>query len=216
MTPAGDLGAEVEAAGWWDELNRLDLAVYAAIAATSTPTLDYAFRRLSKAADYSKLWLASAALLATTGGAGGRRAAVNGLASTGLTSAIVNLVLKPLGGRRRPDRDTHQVPVARQVEMPRTTSFPSGHSASASAFAAGVATASPGAGIPLSALAALVAYSRVHTGVHYPLDAVGGSVTGAALAPLTVAALERCRRRYDATRHPHSQRRRPHLKLERR
>lgn len=77
-----------------------------------------------------------------------------GVASVGLTSAIVNLVLKPLGGRRRPDRDTHQVPVARQVAMP-----------------------------------------RVHTGVHYPLDAVAGSVSGVALAPLAVAALERCRRR---------------------
>jgi membrane-associated phospholipid phosphatase len=195
VTSPPDLGAETEPVGWWGEVNRLDLAVYAAIAATSTPTLDRAFRRLSKAADYSKLWLASAALLATTGGAGGRRAAVNGLASTGLTSAIVNLVLKPLGGRRRPDRDTHQVPVARQVQMPRTTSFPSGHSASASAFAAGVATASPAVGIPLSALAALVAYSRVHTGVHYPLDAIAGSVTGVALAPVAVAALERCRRR---------------------
>jgi membrane-associated phospholipid phosphatase len=189
------MGAETEPVGWWGEVNRLDLAVYAAIAATSTPTLDREFRRLSNAADHSKLWLASAALLAATGGAGGQRAAVNGLASTGLTSAIVNLVLKPLGGRRRPDRDTHRVPVARQVAMPRTTSFPSGHSASASAFAAGVATASPALGIPLSALAALVAYSRVHTGVHYPLDAIAGSVTGVALAPLAVAAVERCRRR---------------------
>ena len=79
--------------------------------------------------------------------------------------------------------------------MPRSTSFPSGHSASAFAFATGAATASPAAGIPLSALAALVAYSRVHTGVHYPLDAIAGSVSGVALAPLAVAALERCRRR---------------------
>jgi membrane-associated phospholipid phosphatase len=195
VTSPPDPGTENELEGWWGEVNRLDLAVYAAIAATPTPTLDRAFRRLSEAADHSKLWLASAALLAANGGADGRRAAVNGLASTGLTSAIVNLVLKPLGGRRRPDRDTHRVPVARQVAMPRTTSFPSGHSASASAFAAGVATASPALGIPLSALAALVAYSRVHTGVHYPLDAIAGSVTGVALAPLAVAAVERCRRR---------------------
>ena len=196
MTSPPDPASETEA-GWWGEVNRLDLAVYAAIAATPTPTLDRAFRRLSKAADYSKLWLASAALLATTGGAAGRRAAVNGVASVGLTSAIVNLVLKPLGARRRPDRDTHQVPVARQVAMPRSTSFPSGHSASAFAFATGVATAAPAAGIPLSALAALVAYSRVHTGVHYPLDAIAGSVSGVALAPLAIAALER-RRQSDA------------------
>ena len=77
--------------------------------------------------------------------------------------------------------------------MPRSTSFPSGHSASAFAFATGVAAAAPAAGIPLSALAALVAYSRVHTGVHYPVDALVGSVTGGALAPLAVGALERCR-----------------------
>jgi undecaprenyl-diphosphatase len=193
MTSLLDPASETEPAGWWSEVDRLDLAAYAAIAATPTPTLDRAFRRLSRAADYSKLWLASAALLAATGGVSGRRAAVNGLAATGLTSAVVNLVLKPLGRRRRPDRDLHRVPIARQVEMPRSTSFPSGHSASAFAFAAGVASVSPAAGIPLSALAALVAYSRVHTGVHYPVDAVVGSVTGGALAPLAVGALERCR-----------------------
>ena len=198
MTSLPNPASDTEPAGWWSEVNRLDLAVYAAIAATPTPTLDRAFRRLSHAADYSKLWLASAALLAASGGAAGRRAAVNGLASVGLTSAIVNVVLKPLGGRRRPDRDTHGVPVARQVAMPSSTSFPSGHSASAFAFATGVATASPAAGIPLSALAALVAYSRVHTGVHYPLDAIAGSVSGVALAPLAVAALEHWRQPSDA------------------
>ena len=195
MTSPSDQTGDPAPPGWWGEVTGLDLAVYAAIAATPTPTLDRAFRRLSRAADYSKLWLASAAVLASTGGAGGKRAAANGLASVALTSAIVNLVLKPLGGRRRPDRDTHHVPVARQVAMPTTTSFPSGHSASAFAFTTGVSAASPPAGIPLSALAALVAYSRVHTGVHYPLDAIAGSVAGVSLAPLAVAALERLRHR---------------------
>jgi undecaprenyl-diphosphatase len=79
--------------------------------------------------------------------------------------------------------------------MPRTTSFPSGHAASAFAFATGVATAAPEAGFPLSAAAALVAYSRVHTGVHYPVDVIAGSVTGAAMAPLAIAAVERRRPR---------------------
>jgi undecaprenyl-diphosphatase len=60
--------------GWWGELNRLDLAVYVAVAATTTPTLDRVFRWLSRAADHSKLWIASAAVLATVDGAGGRRA----------------------------------------------------------------------------------------------------------------------------------------------
>lgn len=181
--------------GWQQELGRIDLAVYAAIAATPSPTLDRAFRRISRAADHSKLWLATAAGLAVAGGPRGRRAAVNGLASTAVTSAVVNLALKPLGGRTRPDRELHEVPIARHVRMPRTTSFPSGHAASASAFATGVATASPAMGIPLSAVAALVGYSRVHTGVHYPVDVIVGSVTGAALSPLAVAAVERRRQR---------------------
>jgi undecaprenyl-diphosphatase len=180
----------------WDELSELDHAVYAAIAKTPTPTLDRTMRRLSGAADHSKLWLGSAAALAALGGPAGRRAAVNGLASIGLTSVVVNAVLKPLGARRRPDRVTHDVPVVRHVRMPRSLSFPSGHSASAFAFATGVATALPEAGIPLSGLATLVAYSRIHTGVHFPGDVVAGSVTGVALSPLAVAALERRRARH--------------------
>jgi membrane-associated phospholipid phosphatase len=179
--------------GWREDLRKLDLAVYAAIAATPTPRLDRLFRRISRSADRSALWLGCAVVLAATGGSRGRGAAADGLASIALTSTVVNLVLKPLGGRRRPDRDTLNVPVARQVAMPVTTSFPSGHAASAFAFASGASFAFPAAGIPLNALAALVAYSRVHTGVHYPGDVVVGSITGAALAPLAVALRHRRR-----------------------
>jgi membrane-associated phospholipid phosphatase len=176
------------------ELNRLDVAIYAAIAATPTPRMDAALRRLSLAANYSRLWLGCSALLAAFGGKRGRRAAENGLAAVALTSAVVNLMLKPLGNRRRPDRDTQDVPVTRQVEMPSSTSWPSGHSASAFAFTTGVGAAWPAAGIPISIVASLVAYSRVHTGVHYPSDAIAGTVSGVALAPVAVTALERRRR----------------------
>ena len=178
---------------WGDELNKLDLAVYAAIAVTPTPAMDVALRRLSRAASYSGLWLGCSAVLAACGGKRGRRAAENGLTSIALTSAVVNLVLKPIGNRRRPDRQMYDIPVARQVTMPRSTSWPSGHSASAFAFATGVSAAWPQAGIPLSVVASLVAYSRVHTGVHYPSDTIAGSASGVALAPVAVAALERRR-----------------------
>ena len=177
-----------------EEADRLDIAAYAAIAATPTPTMDAGLRRLSRAADHSRLWLGCAAVLAAVGGERGRAAAVNGLASIGLASSVVNLVLKPLGDRRRPDRNIYAVPLARQVTMPRSTSWPSGHSASAFAFATGVGAAWPGVGVPLSVLASLVAYSRVHTGVHYPSDTIAGTVSGVALAPVAVAAVRRVRR----------------------
>ena len=183
--------SSIDGGDWREELRRLDVGVYAAIAATPTPQLDRVFRRVSRAADHSKLWLASAAVLAAAGGRQGRRAAVDGVASVAMTSAVVNLVLKPLGARRRPDRELHDVPVTRQVAMPRSTSFPSGHAASAFAFATGVAADLPAAGIPLSAAAAVVAYSRVHTGVHYPGDAIAGSLLGGAIGLGVSGAVER-------------------------
>ena len=170
---------------WLDDAERVDAALYAAIARTPTPTLDAAMAKLSRVADNSVLWLAASALLAGAGGSRGRRAAGFGLASIGVTSTIVNLGMKPLGRRSRPARAAAEVPLARHVKMPATTSFPSGHSASAFAFAAGVGRVQPQAGIPLHGLAALVAYSRVHTGVHYPGDVVAGALAGTVLAQLT-------------------------------
>ena len=170
---------------WIEDAERVDLAVYAAIARTPTPALDVAMSRLSHAANYSRLSMASAALLALAGGRTGRRAAVHGLAAVAVTSTVVNAAVKPLARRRRPDRLAGEVPVTRHVRMPSSRSFPSGHSAAAFAFATGVGHMSPAAAAPLRALAALVAYSRVHTGVHYPGDVLAGALIGTTLGQLT-------------------------------
>jgi membrane-associated phospholipid phosphatase len=175
---------------WLLDAERVDRAIYDAIAATATPALDDAMSRLSRAADYSRLSLAAAALLAGARGPAGRRAAVLGLASVGLTATVVNLAIKPLGRRGRPDPVAGEVPVARQVRLPSSRSFPSGHSAAAFAFATGVGRALPREAAALRVLAALVSYSRIHTGVHYPGDVVAGSLIGGALAQLTTHALE--------------------------
>lgn len=176
---------------WMQEAERIDAALYATIAGTPTPALDKSMRRLSHVADYSRLSITAAAVLALTGGATGRRAARSGLVSVAVTAAIVNIAIKPLSHRRRPDRVAEEVPLGRRVRMPASTSFPSGHSAAAFAFATGVGAVMPTAGIPLRTLAALVAYSRVHTGVHYPGDVIGGSLIGTALGQITTRALHR-------------------------
>lgn len=173
-----------------EEANRLDLAVYDAIAGTSTPALDSALRRLSRAADYSKLSIGAAAVLALAGGRDGRRAATRGLTSVAVTAAVVNAVIKPITRRRRPDRIGTPAPEPRHVPMPGSRSFPSGHSAAAFAFAAGAGSALPWTAPPLTALATLVAYSRVHTGVHYPGDVIAGSLCGITLAAATVSVMD--------------------------
>jgi membrane-associated phospholipid phosphatase len=180
-----------QARDWLADVERLDLAVYVAIANTPTPSLDRALGRLSRAADHSKLSLSAAAGLAAFGGPAGRRAAASGLAALAVTAVVVNAGLKLVAGRRRPD--PRAVPDARQVRMPISRSFPSGHSAAAFAFATGVGGVSPGAAIPLRTLAVAVAYSRVHTGVHYPGDVIAGALTGVTLAELTNRALRRGR-----------------------
>jgi membrane-associated phospholipid phosphatase len=174
------------------EARRLDLALYRAVARTHTPALDAALARLSSAADYSRISIAIALGLALAGGPGGRRAAVRGMASVGVTAAVVNILFKPVTRRRRPDRGTGLfAPARRRVRMPASRSFPSGHTAAAFAFATGAGRELPWVGPPLYALAALVGYSRVHTGVHYPLDVVVGAVCGIAFGELTVAYLDR-------------------------
>src|SRR4051794_3512636 len=96
---------------WLADAERVDVAVYAAIAQAPTPTLDRAMSRLSQAANYSRLSIAAAALLASAGGRSGRRAAAEGLVSVAVSSVVVNAVAKPLGRRRRPDRAAQEVPV---------------------------------------------------------------------------------------------------------
>jgi undecaprenyl-diphosphatase len=77
------------------------------------------------------------------------------------------------------------------VQLPESTSFPSGHAASAFAFAYAVGRHVPELAVPIRLLASGVAYSRVHTGVHYPGDVVIGSVLGAGTAAMVAAACDR-------------------------
>ena len=173
----------------------MDLAVYRAVEGTRTPVLDVPLREISRLANHSKLWLGIAALLFAFGGRSGRRAAVTGAVAVGVNSFVVNVPLKALGHRDRPERGTIDVSTERHVNMPTSTSFPSGHSASAFAFAQAVAATRPELGLPLRSLAAVVAYSRVHTGVHYPGDVLAGSLVGISIGEGTARAMRPLLRR---------------------
>jgi undecaprenyl-diphosphatase len=154
----------------------LDDALMSRAVQTRSPRLDRPIVALSRAADNSRLWLGLALGLAAIGGPRGRRAAGRGVVAIALASATANGPMKLLVPRRRPPSKS----LAALVRTPSSSSFPSGHSASAFAFATAVGGELPVLGPVLVPLAAIVAYSRVHTGVHYPSDVAAGLVVGVA------------------------------------
>jgi undecaprenyl-diphosphatase len=139
---------------------------------------------LSRAADRGVLWLGVAAVVAAAFPRSGPRAAGRGLLSLAVASALANGPLKLISGRRRP-MGRLSSPAERWVRPPVTSSFPSGHSAAAFAFATGAALEAPALAIPLLALAGAVAYSRTHNRVHYPSDVAVGAAVGVATAVAT-------------------------------
>jgi len=177
------------------QAGELDRAVFETVARTPTADLDVPLRRLSSAADFGAMWFAVAGALAAGGGGRGRRAAVGGVASLAASSILVNVGIKSLVDRRRPDRVGLELYRDRHLPKPSSTSFPSGHAATSFAFAYGVAPHAPWLAVPLGLLATGVAYSRVHAGVHYPGDVLVGSALGAGTASAVDALQERWRAR---------------------
>jgi len=98
------------------------------------------------------------------------------LVAADLAAGGLSLVLRQWIGRLRPPL---VYPEPRPlVPTPHSGAFPSGHSATAFACATVIAWASPRLAVPAFVLAALVAWSRVYVGVHWPLDVLGGAALG--------------------------------------
>jgi undecaprenyl-diphosphatase len=176
-------------------LHRRDEALLRHLNGRGGPAVDRAMAALSQVADHSKLWIGIAGILALAGGRRGRRAAAQGLVSIAFASAIVNGPLKRLSRRQRP---SWQPSVRLLPDQPATFSFPSGHAASAFAFAVATGSQARVLLLPLAGLAGAVAYSRIRARVHYPSDIVAGAAVGvvaAAAGSRLVQALDQRRLR---------------------
>ncbi|MGI9528732.1 MAG: phosphatase PAP2 family protein [Acidimicrobiia bacterium] len=159
----------------------VDEIVFRAVADYHSPTLDRVLPDLSLAASYSRIWIGLSGLLVALGGKRGRIAAAEGLLSVAITSFLANLVLKRAVPRQRPKEP---VPEARELPDPESSSFPSGHTASGAAYSSAVGHVVPQLRVPLNALAAVIGFSRVYTGVHHPSDVAVGWVLGKGVAAL--------------------------------
>lgn len=141
---------------------------------TRSSTLDRTLVAITRAANYSRLWLLIAGALAVFGGRRGSKAAGRGLTAIAIAAAVANGPAKLLVKRRRPFSPSHPT----LIRTPRSTSFPSGHTAAAFAFVTAAGAELPVIAPALLPLAGAVAYSRVHTGVHYPSDVAAGMGIG--------------------------------------
>jgi membrane-associated phospholipid phosphatase len=172
----------------WRRVHDIDRRLMSRSFGARSPVLDRSLIAVTQAASYSRLWLLVAGGLSALGGRQGRRAAWSGLGAVALAAGVSNGPAKLLVRRRRPSSRPALIPV------PRSTSFPSGHTASAFAFATGASVELPLLAAVLVPLAGAVAYSRVHTGVHYPSDVAGGVAIGIGSGLIATHAGAKCGR----------------------
>ena len=116
-----------------------------------------------------------------------RTLAVAGLtAITTFAADAVAFGVKDLTSRTRPFVAHPQIHPLYAVH---SSSFPAGHAATAFAGAVLLTAVVPRLWPAFFGLAALIGFSRIYDGVHYPTDVVAGALLGAAVGGLAALAL---------------------------
>jgi len=151
--------------------------------------LDDVFVALSWVGSQGAIWILIAVLAAFYWR---RPAILLYVALADLIAGVTSALLRHAIGRERPPlRFPEPHPL---VHVPGSPSFPSGHAAMSFACAATLAWLTPLSPVALYALAALIAFSRVYVGVHYPLDVIGGAALGLGVATALRLLVEARRR----------------------
>ena len=162
-------------------VHAFDLRFDALVDRVRSPKLDPVFYGLSSAADHGLLWLLVAAGRAAR--RGDPAIALRMGAALGTESLLTNGPIKALFQRVRPEDDhPPEGPLPYGMHRPITSSFPSGHAASA--FTAAVLLADSPLAPAYVVLAAGIAASRVYTRMHHSSDVVAGATLGLVLGAI--------------------------------
>ena len=152
--------------------------------------LDPFFAALSYAGSFGFVWLGIA--FGISGFSWSRPWLWTRVGAAILVAESVSGVVKEWADRDRPPLSNPEPEPL--VELAPTYSLPSGHATVSFACATVLALAVPRLRVPLFALAALIACSRVYVGVHYPFDVLAGALLGLTVA-IALRMLARALRR---------------------
>ncbi len=141
---------------------------------------DDAMRFVAQYMIFGVFALVLASWFVRTGSSQSRRLAVYTAAMTVALSLAAVLVVQHFYVHPRPF--VERGGVALLIKHGADSSFPSNHATAAFALAAGVAMYRLHYGLALLALAAVISFSRVYVGVHYPFDVLGGAAIGITIA----------------------------------
>ena len=142
------------------------------------------------------VWIPVIVLLWIFGKAKHKRSALS-IAFALVLAEITAFLSKAIIAQQRPFQ---YLSVSLLLSPPMDYSYPSGHAiVVASCAVVGVLTLSGYMSIPLLAEALLVSYSRIYTGVHWPIDVLGSWLMGVSIAFLTPKIIEQISLAYGKT-----------------
>lgn len=172
-------------------LSDYEIGVVRTINSAGSPVLDAPMGMLS----HTGFVIAAPLAMAVASNPGSVAAPLLVLASEGLAygaqAAIKPLFKWPRPYATYPDLKT---PNGKMEDDPY--SFPSGHAAVSFAAATALADQNPGLALPAYGLAALISYSRMYNGLHYPSDLLAGALVGIGVGKATRWGFDQLNGRY--------------------
>lgn len=160
----------------------------------SHPVLDKIMIFVSSLGNKGMIWIAIGILLLLFGVKNKKRrnSGLLVLLSLAVNFLACNVILKPLVDRTRPYYVLEYTPLIPPVGDP---SFPSGHTSASFAAATAIYCINKKWGIAAYLLAAVMGFSRLYLGVHFPTDVLFGAVVGMVAAKIVVYIFWKCRKK---------------------
>lgn len=161
--------------------------------AFSHPVLDEVMIFVSSLGNKGKIWIAIGLLLLLFGlkKKAWRKGGLMVLFSLAANFLACNVVLKPLIDRTRPYYVLGYTPLIPPVGDP---SFPSGHTSASFAAATAIYAINKKWGIAAYIFAAVMGFSRLYLGVHFPTDVVCGAMVGIGAAKWVLYLMKKAKK----------------------